>query len=96
MTDDNSEQDKRKTAVALKSYDEETGEFKLPKITASGYGVIAEQIIALAQEKGIEIREDSDLAEMLAQIGTESSIPSEALVAVAEILAYVYKANGKL
>ena len=94
--DDSKEENKRRTAVALKSYDEKTGEFKLPKITASGYGVIAEQIIAMARDSGVEIREDGDLAELLAQIGTESSIPSEALVAVAEILAYVYRANGKL
>lgn len=96
MTEETSGKDKRKTAVALKSYDEKTGEFKLPKITASGYGVIAEQIIALARENGIDIREDGDLAALLAEIGTENTIPSEALVAVAEILAYVYRANGKL
>ena len=33
---DEKEKENRKTAVALKSYDAATGEFKLPKITASG------------------------------------------------------------
>ena len=41
------------------------------------------------------MREDSALAEMLAKVELDSPIPSEAFMAVAEILSYVYKANGK-
>jgi len=92
---DNGEE-KRRAAAALKSYDEATGEFRLPKITASGYGEVAERILELAAANGVEVREDAALAEMLVKFGAESEIPSEALVAVAEILAYVYKLNGKL
>lgn len=49
----------------------------------------------LAFENDIKVREDSALAEMLAKIELDSPIPSEAFMAVAEILAYVYQANGK-
>ena len=83
---------KRQTAVALQEA-EKWGD--APQITASGRGKIAEQILQLATENGINVREDSALAEMLAKIELDSPIPSEAFLAVAEILSYVYRANGK-
>lgn len=83
---------KRKTAVALK--DSEGGK-KVPRIAAAGRGKVAEKILELAFENGIKVREDSDLAELLTSIELDSPIPSEAFMAVGEILSYVYKANGK-
>lgn len=82
----------RQTAVALKESDEEGA---MPIITAAGRGKIAEQILQLALENGVKIRTDADLAEILAKIELESPIPSEAFMAVAEILSYVYRANGE-
>lgn len=82
---------KVKTAVALHR-DAETG--GVPTVEAAGRGIIAEQILRLAQEKDIPIREDSVLAEMLATLEIDTPIPSEAFMAVAEILSYVYRANG--
>ena len=66
----------------------------LAKIVAAGRGKIAEQILELAFAKGIRVREDADLAEMLAKLELDTPIPSEAIVAVAEILAKVYEANA--
>ncbi len=83
---------KKKTAVALA--DSEGGK-KVPRVKAAGRGIIAEKILQLAFENGIKVREDSDLAEMLAQIEIDSPIPSEAFLAVGEILSYVYRANGQ-
>jgi flagellar biosynthesis protein len=83
---------KRQVAVAI----EDGGPGKaVPKISAAGRGKIAEQILQLAYENGIKVREDSALAEMLAKIELDSPIPSEAFIAVAEILSYVYRANGQ-
>lgn len=82
----------RKTAVSLQ---EQENKRRAPKITAAGRGTLADQILKLAQENGIRVRKDSDLAEMLAKIELDSPIPSEAFAAVAEILSYVYRANGK-
>ena len=82
----------RQTAVALREA-EELGD--APSITAAGRGVLAEKILQLAFDNGINVREDSALAEMLAKIELDSPIPSEAFLAVAEILSYVYQANGK-
>jgi flagellar biosynthesis protein len=83
---------KRQTAVALK---DGTDKGEIPVISAAGRGKIAEKILELAFANGIKVREDSALAEMLAKIELDSPIPSEAFMAVAEILSYVYRANGK-
>ena len=87
----NKEIPKRQVAVAVKAA--EAGR-DLPHITAAGRGKLAEQILQLAFQNGINVREDSALAEMLAAIELDSPIPAEAFMAVAEILSYVYRANG--
>jgi len=83
---------RRQAAVALKRFG--VDESAIPKVVAAGYGKLAEEIVRLAFENGVRVREDKDLAQLLAAIELDSDIPSEALVAIAEILAYVYKANG--
>jgi len=82
----------KKTAVALK---ESEGGKKVPKLAAAGRGALAEKILQLAYDNDINVREDSDLAELLATIEIDSPIPSEAFMAVGEILSYVYRANGQ-
>ena len=66
-----------------------------PKVSATGRGYAAEQILALAFARGIKVREDADLAQILAAVDVDSEIPTEAFAAVAEILAHVYRANGE-
>lgn len=83
---------KNPTAVAITAH--EDGQ-KIPRISAAGRGKVAEQILDLAFANGIKVREDSALAEMLAKIELDSPIPSETFLAVAEILSYVYRANGE-
>ena len=80
------------TAIAL---EDRTLKGEIPVIKAAGRGKIAERILQLAFDNGIKVREDSNLAEMLAKIELDSPIPSEAFMAVAEILSYIYRANGK-
>lgn len=88
----NMEQGRQKMplAVALK-YDRDQA--PAPKVTASGQGTVAEQIMNLAFAAGVKVREDAPLAEILSMIEVDSMIPLEAYSAVAEILSYVYKAN---
>ncbi|HVJ35570.1 MAG TPA: EscU/YscU/HrcU family type III secretion system export apparatus switch protein [Terriglobia bacterium] len=64
-----------------------------PRVAASGRGPVAEQILALAFAKGIPVREDADLAEILSTVDVDSEIPIDALAAVAEILSYLYRYN---
>ncbi len=82
---------RRKVAVALEDGADDGG---TPIVRAAGRGEIAEKILQLAYENGIDVREDSALAEMLAKIELDSPIPSEAFMAVGEILSYVYRVNG--
>lgn len=67
---------------------------KAPVVLASGRGFIAEQILQIAFETGVKVREDADLAQLLAAVDVDTEIPLEAFTAVAEILAYVYRANA--
>ena len=82
----------RQTAVAVK---DRTLERKVPQVVAAGRGEIAEKILQLAFENDIKVKEDAPLAEMLAAVEIDSPIPSEAFMALAEILYYVYRANGE-
>jgi flagellar biosynthesis protein len=65
-----------------------------PVVTASGRGYVAEQILAIAFANGVKVRTDADLVQVLAALDVDSDIPTEAMAAVSEILAYVYRANA--
>lgn len=80
-------------AVALQ-YDPDQND--APVVTATGKGALAEQILQLAFANGVKVRTDPDLAQVLAAVEVDTVIPLEAFAAVAEILAYVYRANGRL
>lgn len=88
-----SEDKKSQKAIALK-YELEQDE--APRVVAKGEGSVAEQIIKVAKEHGIEIREDADLTEILSAIEVDDFIPLEAYATVAEILRYIYKKDKKL
>ncbi len=66
------------------------------RITATGRGEIAEQIITIALAAGVRVREDADLAEILSVLDVDSPVPVEVLGTVSEILSYVYRANAAL
>lgn len=66
-----------------------------PSVVAKGKGYIAEQIMRLARENGVEIREDADLVTLLSKVDIGEPIPVEAYMAVAEILSYLYRVNNK-
>lgn len=80
-------------AVAL-SYDPSDKE-QAPSVLASGKGALAERIMAEAEAHGVPIHKDADLVQILAATEIGEEIPVEAFIAVAEILRYVYAANGK-
>ncbi|MCW8915292.1 MAG: EscU/YscU/HrcU family type III secretion system export apparatus switch protein [Magnetovibrio sp.] len=64
-----------------------------PRVVAKGQGWLARQIIEVAEANGVEIRSDSDLALLLAQVDVDSEIPLEAFTVVAEMLSYIYEKN---
>jgi flagellar biosynthetic protein FlhB len=80
-------------AIALK-YELET--MAAPVVVAKGAGVIAQRIRRLALENGVPIVERKELARILykeAEVG--KTIPTEQFAAVAEVLRYVYRLQGR-
>lgn len=82
---------RREIAVALQYGQGEDA--NAPKVVATGKGALAERILEIAFQTGVKVRKDEDLAELLSALEIGSEIPIEAFTAVAEILAYVYRAN---
>jgi flagellar biosynthesis protein len=80
----------RQVAIALRY---EKGEDPAPRIVASGTGFVAEEILRLAFENGVKVREDAELADLLEAIEIGELIPYPAFAAVAEILSYIYRAQ---
>lgn len=80
-------------AVALKYED---GRMFAPKIVAKGAGIVAEKIREIAREHNVPIVEDKPLARALFRLELDSFIPEDLYVAVAKILAYIYKLKGKI
>lgn len=62
-----------------------------PKVVAKGRGAVAEQIIALAKEHQVFVHESKDLVNLLMQVDLDAHIPPELYVAIAEILAWIYR-----
>ena len=66
-----------------------------PRVTAKGKGVVAEEILALAREHNIPLREDAALTGLLARIELGDEIPEKLYLAVAEVIAFAYRLSGK-
>ncbi|MCE7913435.1 MAG: flagellar biosynthesis protein [Nitrosomonas sp. PRO4] len=62
-----------------------------PKVVAKGHGIIAQEIIKRAKEAGIYVHESSELVSLLMQVNLDERIPPQLYVAVAELLAWLYR-----
>jgi flagellar biosynthesis protein len=80
----------RQVAVALRY---QKGDDPAPRIVASGRGFVAEEILRLAFQNGVKVREDAELADLLEAVEIGEIIPYPAFAAVAEILSYIYRAQ---
>ena len=84
---------KRPKAVALK-YEKEKD--AAPRVVAKGRGSVAEKIIETARVHNVPLHEDKNLVEVLETLDLETEIPPELYRAVAEVLAFIYRLNGKM
>ncbi len=80
------------SAVALK-YAE--GEGKAPEVVAKGFGNLADEIIALAEQAGVLIHPDPELAQVLNQLDLGQQIPPQLYHLIAELIAFSYLLQGK-
>lgn len=62
-----------------------------PRVVARGRGLVAEQIIARAREHGVYVHESPELVSLLLQVDLDQRIPPQLYVAVAELLAWIYR-----
>jgi len=79
--------DKRPEAVAL-HYAQEEG---APRVVAKGRGLIAEEIIERARSAGVYVHESPELVSLLMQVDLDERIPPGLYIAVAELLAWLYR-----
>ena len=79
--------DPQQLAVAL-AYREDEG---APRVVAKGRGLLAEAILARAKEAGVYVHESPELVALLMQVDLDSRIPPQLYIAVAELLAWLYR-----
>ena len=79
--------DAQKSAVALAYRQTDAA----PRVVAKGRGLIAEQIITRAREHGVYVHESPELVSLLLQVDLDQRIPPQLYIAVAELLAWIYR-----
>jgi flagellar biosynthesis protein len=82
-----SQPDASKLAVAL-AYRAEQG---APQVVAKGRGLVAESILDRARNAGVYVHESAELVALLMQVDLDQRIPPQLYLAVAELLAWLYR-----
>jgi len=85
MSNRKSEQQREAVALAYRQAD------AAPRVVAKGRGLIAEEIISKAKEHGVYVHESPELLSLLVQVDIDEHIPSQLYLAVAELLAWLYR-----
>jgi flagellar biosynthesis protein len=79
------------TAVAL-AYEANQA---APRVLAKGNGLLAEAIIARAKSSGVFVHESPELVALLMQVDIDRDIPPSLYLAVAQLLAWIYRLENK-
>ena len=66
-----------------------------PQVSAKGVGEVAAQIIAIANEHGVPLCDNSALVDLLVTLELGDQIPETLYIAVAYIIAFAYQLEGK-
>lgn len=67
-----------------------------PTVTATGEGELAQEIIRIAKQHGVPLREDVMLAALLSELELGEEIPPLLYRVIAEVIAYTYFIAGKV
>lgn len=65
-----------------------------PTVSATGQDELAREMIRIAQENGVPLYEDPDLAALLSRLDLGEAIPETLYRVIAEILAYSFYLQG--
>lgn len=85
----------RRHAAAIAYDGADAKQRQAPRVVAKGHGLVAEEIIERARAAGVAIHESRELAALLTQVDLDQHIPPALYVAVAEVLAWVYRLEGR-
>lgn len=66
-----------------------------PTVVAKGRGLIAQAIIERAKQHGVFVHESVDLVGLLIKVELDQEIPLQLYLAVAELLAWLYRLEHK-
>lgn len=80
--------DARRSAAVALAYEAADG---APRVVAKGRGELARRIIERARAAGVFVHESPELVSLLLEVDLDTRIPPELYVAVAEVLAWVYR-----
>ncbi|OYW32139.1 MAG: flagellar biosynthesis protein [Methyloversatilis sp. 12-65-5] len=67
-----------------------------PRVVAKGRGLVADEIIRRAREAGVFVHESREMVALLMGLDLDQRIPPELYVAVAELLAWIYRVEKGL
>lgn len=62
-----------------------------PIVVAKGYGAVADAIVQRARDSGLYVHASPELVNLLMQIDLDAHIPPQLYLAVAEVLAWLYR-----
>lgn len=79
--------DKAREAIALAYRQSDAA----PRVVAKGKGLVADEIIARARAHGVYVHESPELVALLTQVDLDEHIPPQLYLAVAELLAWIYR-----
>lgn len=85
----------RRHAAALAYDSADAARGAAPRVVAKGSGLIADEIIERARGAGVPIHESRELVSLLMQVDLDQHIPPALYVAVAEVLAWVYRLENR-
>jgi flagellar biosynthesis protein len=88
---ENTADPKRHLAVALR-YERER---KTPVVVAKGSGLVADAILKQARDAGVFVHSSRELIDLLMKVDLDARIPPSLYVAVAEVLAWVYRQDER-
>lgn len=79
-------------AVALRySKDKEDA----PRVVAKGRGFVAQQMLSVARRHAVPVYQNQAVTNLLMAVELDREIPPELYQAVANVLAYVYRMDGR-
>lgn len=66
-----------------------------PRISATGEGAVADEIIRIAKESDVPLYENRELVRLLGTLELDEEIPEALYRVIAEIISFAYMLQGK-